>query len=121
MINSISLLKDSMEYISKNDSVQNTDFDKELQNTLNCMNILDDTSENILSPPASNIQELLFEMNLRTSFSPDSKVNPVQTPLDLVGLQDFCISMAEKNNNYSAEYLDELIKNYLDKFLYKRF
>ncbi len=123
LVDSVSLSKNLQVYISKNNFVQTSDFDKNLHNSLNSTvegNICE-ASENICFRQSSNIEKLLFEMDLRTSFSPDSDVNPVQTPLNLVGLQDFCIAMAEKNNNFSAEYLDELIRNYLDKFLYQRF
>lgn len=123
LFDSVSLSKNLQVYISKNNFVQTSDFDKNLHNSLNSTvegNICE-ASENICFRQSSNIEKLLFEMDLRTSFSPDSDVNPVQTPLNLVGLQDFCIAMAEKNNNFSAEYLDELIRNYLDKFLYQRF
>ena len=123
LVDSVSLSKNLQVYISKNNFVQTSDFDKNLHNSLNSTvegNICE-ASGNICFRQSSNIEKLLFEMDLRTSFSPDSDVNPVQTPLNLVGLQDFCIAMAEKNNNFSAEYLDELIRNYLDKFLYQRF
>lgn len=123
MVDSVSLSKNLQVYISKNNFVQTSDFDKNLHNSLNSTvegNICE-ASENICFRQSSNIEKLLFEMDLRTSFSPDSDVNPVQTPLNLVGLQDFCIAMAEKNNNFSAKYLDELIRNYLDKILYQRF
>ena len=123
LVDSVSLSKNLQVYISKNNFAQTSDFDKNLHNSLNSTvegNICE-ASENICFRQSSNIEKLLFEMDLRTSFSPDSDVNPVQTPLNLVGLQDFCIAMAEKNNNFSAEYLDELIRNYLDKFLYQRF
>ena len=123
LVDSVSLSKNLQVYISKNNFVQTSDFDKNLHNSLNSTvegNICE-ASENICFRQSSNIEKLLFEMDLRTSFSPDSDVNPVQTPLNLVGLQDFCIAMAEKNNNFSAKYLDELIRNYLDKILYQRF
>ena len=118
LVDSVSLSKNLQVYISKNNFVQTSDFDKNLHNSLNSTvegNICE-ASENICFRQSSNIEKLLFEMDLRTSFSPDSDVNPVQTPLNLVGLQDFCIAMAEKNNNFSAEYLDELIRNYLGAY-----
>ena len=89
LVDSVSLSKNLQVYISKNNFVQTSDFDKNLHNSLNSTvegNICE-ASENICFRQSSNIEKLLLEMDLRTSFSPDSDVNPVQTPLNLVGLQ----------------------------------
>ena len=102
------------------DTTETESFAHILQNQIAAPFVSDELVEYTpLFQDTSDVQKKLFEMELNTSFSPNGRLNPVSKPANLVGLKDFCSSMAERNNNYSAAYLDKLIKNYMNKFLYR--